>query len=60
MLAGIVTVVSLIAFLAGGLMVLAGMLLMAWNVWKTWRMANPEHVNPVLAPVAAHDAGAQP
>ena len=46
--------------LAGGLLVVAGMLMMAWNVWKTWKMANPQHANPVLAPVAAHEAGAQP
>ena len=45
--------------LAGGLLVVAGMLLMAWNVWKTWKMASPEHANPVLAPVTAHE-GAQP
>ena len=45
--------------LAGGLLVVACMLLMAWNVWKTWKMASPEHANPVLAPVTAHE-GAQP
>src|SRR5687768_3839027 len=46
--------------LAGGVLVLAGMLLMAWNVWKTWKMADRAHANPVLAPVAAHEAKVQP
>jgi cytochrome c oxidase cbb3-type subunit 1 len=44
---------------AGGVLVLAGMGLMAWNVWKTWKMADPAHVNPVLAPGPAHEARAQ-
>ncbi len=38
----------------GGVLVLAGMLIMAWNVWKTFRMAREEAPeNPVLAPAHA-------
>ncbi|HSQ80810.1 MAG TPA: cytochrome-c oxidase, cbb3-type subunit I [Casimicrobiaceae bacterium] len=39
--------------LLGGLMFLSGMLIMAWNVWKTVRGAKPFDA-PVLAPAAAH------
>ncbi|MFA5684665.1 MAG: cytochrome-c oxidase, cbb3-type subunit I [Lysobacteraceae bacterium] len=42
--------------LLGGLMVLGGMLVMAWNTWKTFQMARQVEDSPVLAPVtdAAH------
>jgi cytochrome c oxidase cbb3-type subunit 1 len=36
--------------LSGGLMVLAGMLLMGWNVARTWRAAPASLQVPVLAP----------
>jgi cytochrome c oxidase cbb3-type subunit 1 len=36
--------------LSGGLMVLAGMLLMGWNVTRTWRAAPASLQVPVLAP----------
>jgi cytochrome c oxidase cbb3-type subunit 1 len=36
--------------LAGGLLVLAGMLLMGWNVARTWRGAPASLQVPVLAP----------
>jgi cytochrome c oxidase cbb3-type subunit I len=36
--------------LAGGLLVLAGMLLMAWNLVRTWRAAPASLQVPVLAP----------
>jgi cytochrome c oxidase cbb3-type subunit 1 len=39
--------------LLGGVMFLSGMLIMAWNVWKTVRGAKPFDA-PVLAPAAAH------
>jgi cytochrome c oxidase cbb3-type subunit I len=39
--------------LLGGLMFFSGMLIMAWNVWKTVRGATPYDA-PVAAPVAAH------
>ncbi|MGC1818728.1 MAG: cytochrome-c oxidase, cbb3-type subunit I [Casimicrobiaceae bacterium] len=39
--------------LLGGLMFFSGMLIMAWNVWKTVRGAKPFEA-PVLAPAAAH------
>src|SRR3546814_12834104 len=42
--------------LGGGLLVFAGMLVMAWNVYKTFQMAREVKDSPVLAPVvdAAH------
>jgi cytochrome c oxidase cbb3-type subunit 1 len=40
--------------LLGGLLVLSGMLLMAWNVFKTYRMAGRIESLPVLAPAPAH------
>ena len=39
--------------LLGGLMFFSGMLIMAWNVWKTVQGAKPYDA-PVLAPAAAH------
>lgn len=39
--------------LAGGVVVLAGMLLMAWNVIRTWQQARDLAPTPVLAPDAA-------
>ena len=39
--------------LLGGLMFLSGMLIMAWNVWRTVRGARPVDA-PVLAPALAH------
>jgi cytochrome c oxidase cbb3-type subunit 1 len=39
--------------LLGGLMFLSGMLIMAYNVWKTVRGAKPVDA-PVLAPAGAH------
>jgi cytochrome c oxidase cbb3-type subunit 1 len=39
--------------LAGGLLVLAGFCLMAWNMWRTWRGAHGLARNPVLAPDTA-------
>jgi cytochrome c oxidase cbb3-type subunit I len=39
--------------LVGGLMFLSGMLIMAYNVWKTVRGAKPVDA-PVLAPLGAH------
>ena len=38
----------------GGLMVVAGMWLMAWNMLKTWRESLHWHEQPVLAVPAAH------
>jgi len=38
--------------LGGGLLVFAGMLIMAWNVFKTFQMAREVKDSPVLAPVA--------
>jgi cytochrome c oxidase cbb3-type subunit 1 len=41
--------------LIGGLLVLSGMFLMAWNVWQTWRAAERVEDSPVLAPaIEAH------
>jgi cytochrome c oxidase cbb3-type subunit 1 len=37
--------------LIGGLMVLSGMFIMSWNVWKTWSLA-PQPVAAVLIPTA--------
>ncbi len=37
--------------LLGGLMVLSGMVLMAWNVFKTYRMAK---IEPIAVPAPAH------
>ena len=39
--------------LCGGLLALAGMLIMAWNVWRTWQASPQTHVAPVLTPDAA-------
>jgi len=39
--------------LSGGLLALAGMLVMAWNVWRTWQESSQTHVAPVLKPDAA-------
>lgn len=38
---------------SGGVLVLAGMFVMAWNVWQTWRSARSTEDMPVLT-VAAH------
>jgi len=43
--------------LGGGLLVLSGMGVMAWNTWRTWRAAPAIAPQPVL-PVAASDARA--
>ena len=41
--------------LLGGVLVLAGMIVMAWNVWQTWRIARSVEDTPALAPaVDAH------
>ena len=40
--------------LGGGVLVLAGMVLMAVNVVKTWKMVKTAPVNPVMAPDASH------
>ena len=42
-----------LARLVGGLLVLGGMGLMAWNTWATWRLARDVGEAPVLAPAAA-------
>jgi cytochrome c oxidase cbb3-type subunit 1 len=39
--------------LAGGLLVLAGFCLMAWNMWRTWSVAEGLARNPVLVPDSA-------
>jgi len=39
--------------LSGGLLALVGMLVMAWNVWRTWQESSQTHVAPVLKPDAA-------
>ena len=39
--------------LAGGLLVLAGMCVMAWNFWRTWQLGREAAPMPVLAPEAA-------
>ena len=39
--------------LAGGLLVLAGMFVMAWNFWRTWELGREAAPMPVLAPEAA-------
>ncbi|KFN45007.1 cytochrome-c oxidase, cbb3-type subunit I [Arenimonas oryziterrae] len=38
--------------MAGGVFVVAGMLIMAWNVWQTFRIAQRTGETPVLAPAA--------
>src|SRR5688572_2331969 len=43
----------------GGVLVVSGMLLMAWNVWRTWKSAQAGYVSPVLAVTTTHEAGAQ-
>jgi len=40
--------------LLGGLLVLGGMGLMAWNVWQTWRQARTTEDALVLPPATAH------
>ena len=37
----------------GGLLVLSGMLLMAWNVWQTYRHAGDAADQPLLPPDAS-------
>ena len=44
---------AILGILLGGLLVLSGMLLMAWNVFKTYRMAGRIEPSPVLAPAHA-------
>lgn len=39
---------------AGGALVVAGMLIMAWNVWKTFQLAREPAANPVLPPAPEH------
>ncbi len=39
--------------LLGGLLVLAGMSVMAWNFWRTWQLARGAAEQPVLVPHAA-------
>ena len=39
--------------LCGGLLALVGMLVMAWNVWRTWQESPQTHLAPVLKPDAA-------
>ena len=39
--------------LAGGLLVLAGMFVMAWNFWRTWELGRAAAPMPVLAPEPA-------
>src|SRR5690606_5356548 len=39
--------------LLGGLLVLGGMFVMAWNTWRTFQMARDTEDAPVLAPAAA-------
>jgi cytochrome c oxidase cbb3-type subunit 1 len=34
----------------GGAMILGGMLLMAWHMWRTWQDARAVAANPVLPP----------
>ncbi|MFC4727970.1 cytochrome-c oxidase, cbb3-type subunit I [Coralloluteibacterium thermophilus] len=44
-----------IARLVGGVMFLAGMVLMAWNTWKTWAQSKgPAEIAVPMAPAAAH------
>ena len=43
--------------LAGGLLVLFGFCLMAWNMWCTWRAADGVARSPVLAPDTAEALG---
>ena len=39
--------------LFGGGLILAGMFLMAWNMWRSWQQARALAPNPVLPPDAA-------
>ena len=39
--------------LMGGLMIVAGMCLMAWHMWRTWQQARAVAPHPVLAPHGA-------
>ena len=45
-----------LARLAGGLMVLAGMFIMAWNFWKTWQLAGRPAATDLHPGVAAATA----
>src|SRR3546814_11159310 len=40
----------------GGVLILAGMVLMAWHMWRTWQEARAVAANPVLAPDGAEAA----
>ena len=42
-----------VARLAGGLLVLSGMFIMAWNVWKTWASARERVAVQIPLAVAA-------
>jgi len=46
--------------MTGGMLVVAGMLIMAWNVWQTFRIAPRRSETPVLLPAAASPAGMAP
>ena len=39
--------------LLGGLLILGGMCLMAWHMWRTWQQARAVAPHPVLAPHGA-------
>ena len=39
--------------LLGGVMVLVGMIMMAWHMWRTWQQARGLVAQPVLVPAAA-------
>ncbi len=39
--------------LLGGLLILAGMCLMGWHMWKTWKMAHGVAEHPVMSPDVA-------
>ena len=43
-------VVRYLGRLLGGLLVLAGMGVMAWNFWRTWQLGRAAEPMPVLAP----------
>jgi cytochrome c oxidase cbb3-type subunit 1 len=38
--------------LLGGTLILCGMCLMAWNMWKTWQQSEGVATHPILAPDA--------
>ncbi len=44
--------------LLGGVLVLAGMFLMAWNMWKTYQVVKAPAEHPVLPPADASEASA--